>query len=140
MSTKLFVMCVHMDNEWADPWPEVAVATVSPEMARLWLGRMDAAASMKEEDGSLYSIEYWSHVEWLEYEEQGELFLPDYDQPLVLNNRPRIFDESRLRVDMQIAHVLPDGVWWEAYMKHTNDRVTTDRLTRDHMQRVLAEV
>lgn len=136
-SKKLFIVGAHIDDEWADVSPQVAVISISPREARLWLDRMDLASGLKGADEYLYAVEYWSSIKWLEHVD--ERFIPPWNQPIVLSGLPKALDEPAMRVVSQTANVLPNEVRWEGYIKHTYYHTSTNRLTRTDLQRVLAE-
>jgi len=110
----------------------------------LWT--MAEAGRLHKADDSIYNIESWdatpSHFRFNDRLEEirdiyGDLAVNvSRGEPILLTADPGFKDDDFQRVDCRTVQVSVDEVWWTAYVKHTNVRIETARISKKTLLKI----
>lgn len=137
----------------------LGVLVVTPELARLCLERKRAFDAAYAADDSLYELSWWDYrvdyvsVSELPEELEASTDDDDPDSPGGLAERVDLdglvwFDEDKeidtegvetKRTDCDQMHATKDGVYWSAYLKHTDLRMETHEIPWDVLRTFLTD-
>jgi hypothetical protein len=104
----------------------------------LWY--MDEVARLHRADDSVYNIECWDGTpSYFRFNDRLEEIRDIYGDlaidvprgdPILLTANPSFGEEEFQRVECQTVQTAEDEVWWTAYVKHTNVRIETARVSK----------
>jgi hypothetical protein len=120
------------------PMTAVYVADLLWYMAEV--GRLHRA------DDSVYDLECWDGTpSYFRFNDRLEAIRDIYGdlavdvprgEPILLANDPRFGEEEFQRVECQTVQASVDEVWWTAYVKHTNVRIETARVSKKTLLKI----
>jgi len=104
----------------------------------LWY--MDEVARFHRADDSVYNLECWdSTPSYFRFNDRLEVVRDIYGDlavnvprgdPILLTEDPKFGEEEFQRVECRTVQASEDEVWWTAYVKHTNVRIETARVSK----------
>ena len=119
---------------------DYALVPMTPDYVEDLLWYMGEVARMCRADESLYSIELWdatpAYFRWnlrletvqdVHGESAAEV---PRGEPILLAADPGFDREDFQEVECRTVQAAEDGVWWTAYVKHTNVRIETAHVPR----------
>jgi hypothetical protein len=142
-------LLVFDDVEEGDGLPEIFRVDIDKEYAALLLERMNLVNALHAAD---------DHVEEIVYNDlNGEWFLRDWDydpdnigdvphdsngEPIILLISEEQDDQEEgsvpepVRTEIDRLHVYRDQIGWSCYMKHGDERLTTERVPRATLEQI----
>ncbi|MBE3109518.1 MAG: hypothetical protein IMZ46_03235 [Acidobacteria bacterium] len=110
----------------------------------LWY--MDEVTRLHRADDSVYNLECWDATpSYFRFNDRLEAIRDIYGdlavdvprgEPILLTADPGFKEEDFQRVECCTVQIATDEVWWTAYVKHTNVRIETARVSK----KVLLEI
>ena len=110
----------------------------------LWY--MDEVARFHRADDSVYNLECWdSTPSYFRFNDRLEVVRDIYGDlavnvprgdPILLTEDPKFGEEEFQRVECKTVQVSVDEVWWTAYVKHTNVRIESARVSRKTLLKI----
>ena len=110
----------------------------------LWY--MTEVARLHRADDSVYDIEFWDGTpSYFRFNDRLEVIRDIYGDlavdvprgdPILLTADPMFGEEEFQRVECQTVQVSVDEVWWTAYVKHTNVRIETARISKKTLLKI----
>lgn len=104
----------------------------------LWY--MAEVARLHRADDSVYNIECWDATpSYFRFNERLETIRDIHGglaadvprgEPILLTADPQFKEDDFQRVECQTVQAAEDEVWWSAYVKHTNVRIETARVSK----------
>lgn len=119
---------------------DLALVPLTPEYVADLLWYMAEAARLHRADDSVYDLECWDATpSYFRFNDRLEEIRDIYGdlavdvprgEPILLTADPAFGEEEFQRVECQTVQVSGDEVWWTAYVKHTNVRIETARVSK----------
>jgi hypothetical protein len=101
---------------------------------------MDEVTRLHRADDSVYDLECWDGTpSYFRFNDRLEVIRDIYGDlavdvprgdPILLTADPMFGEEEFQRVECRTVQVSVDEVWWTAYVKHTNVRIETARVSK----------
>ena len=110
----------------------------------LWT--MDEVTRLHRADDSVYDLECWDGTpSYFRFNDRLEVIRDIYGDlavdvprgdPILLTADPMFGEEEFQRVECRTVQVSVDEVWWTAYVKHTNVRIETARVSKKTLLKI----
>jgi len=110
----------------------------------LWT--MDEVTRLHRADDSVYDLECWDGTpSYFRFNDRLEVIRDIYGDlavdvprgdPILLTADPMFGEEEFQRVECRTVQVSVDEVWWTAYVKHTNVRIETARISKKTLLKI----
>lgn len=151
-------LLVFDDVEEGEGLPEIFVVDIDREYAQLLLERMNLVNALHAADDHTEEIVYYDlHGEWFQRSWDYDPDAIDESAPHDSNGEPIILESDAepadgddepvpVRTEIDRLHVYrarhgDEGeIGWSCYMKHGDERLTTERVPRATLEQIAAEV
>jgi len=133
-------------NEYDSGDCDFCLVQMTAEYIAYLLSYMDEIRRLHRADNGVYAIECWdaSPAYFRSNDKLQELRDVDGDlaaevqagEPILLTADPQFNEDDFQRVECQTVQVAKDGVWWTAYVKHTNIRIESAQIQKKTLLRI----
>jgi len=125
---------------------DFCLVPMTAEYVAYLLGYMDEIRRLHRADDGIYAIECWdaSPAYFRFNDKLQELRDVDGDlaaevqagEPILLTTDPQFNEDDFQRVECQTVQIAKDGIWWTAYVKHTNIRIESAHIEKNTLLRI----
>jgi len=144
--THLIIDTSSSSNEYDSGDCDYCLVPMTVEYISYLLGYMDEIRRLCRADNGVYAIKCWdaSPAYFRSNDKLQELRDVDGNlagnvprgEPLLLTTDPQFNEDDFQRVECQTVQVSKDGVWWTAYVKHTNIRIESAHVEKKTLLRI----
>lgn len=127
-------------NEYDDGDCDYCIVPMTVEYVAYLLGCMDEVRRLRRADSSVYRLKCWdasplffqSNDKFQELRDVDGDLAADVPQgePILLTADPGFDEAGFQRVECHMANIAKDGIFWTAYVKHSNIRLETAEVER----------
>jgi len=133
-------------NEYDSGDCDFCLVQMTAEYITYLLGYMDEIRRLHRADNGVYAIECWdASPAYFRFNDKLQE-LRDIDgnlagdiprgESILLTTDPQFNEDDFQRVECQTVQVSKDGVWWTAYVKHTNIRIESAQIQKKTLLRI----
>jgi hypothetical protein len=126
------------ENMW---YPNGAIVTITPEMARRYQKLVETAVTLTTQDGDFHKLVYFEDgVDY--YNAQWDRHLDEYDLRLFEENYPLdvsfgAVTEETIEIECRMLNVSTRGVYWSGYLSGTGVMVETQELAEEWLSSII---
>ena len=118
---------------------DYAVVTLDKEIIKTFLGRISLVKGLKHLIPTLNNLEEFNYmVEYLKYDEREKQM--NIGEEWAEISVPENLATESVRIDTPTLVVFKDAVYWDAYIKHTNIRISTAHLCEGELTKMIEQM